>query len=159
MALAGDAKYINGNALSWGSFVFKVDGEELHGFDSVNYGEKRTRTFGYGSGASHAPSRRSRGKYEIDPVKVRGFKNSVQALRAAIARASGSSSYGGTEFEFLIQGVELDEAPLTIEFHRCVWIASTGTIEETAEIIKEEFEIQPMRILRNGLHLYDADET
>jgi len=155
---AGDNLYVNGSALSWGSFVIKLDGDELRGFTSISYTHKRTRTKGYGTGPSHAPTRRSKGKYEVENVKLKGYKSSMQALRNKLAEVAGSSSYGDTEFEVLIQGVEANEEPITVQLNRCTWAGTSGALEEGPDLVTEEVDIDCMGVVENGLTLHDEVE-
>lgn len=154
MALTGDAAYVNNAALSWSSYVIKVDGVRLNGFFGITYSHKRTRTKGYSLGKDHAPTRRSKGKYEVELVKLKGYASSMQALRTSLAGAGGSTSYGDQEFEILIQGVEGEETPITIEINRCVYAGTAGSLEEGPDLITEEIDIDCMSIKENGLTLH-----
>ncbi len=148
---------INGNALSWGSILVKVDGDVFTGFTSVEYNDKRERAKGYGMGRHQAPSRRSRGKYTVDPVKLEGFKSSMSQLRAQLAaKGPDGISYGDTEFNVVIQYSESDDSPVTVELERCVYTATTSSDKEGAELIMETIELDCMKITRNGLSLFDG---
>lgn len=152
-----DALLVNGNAYSWGSLIAKLDDERYHGFDSISFGDKRERAKGYGMGRHHAPRSRSRGKYTVEPVKLRGPVSTVAALREALARrAPDQRSYGSVEFQIVLQYFELDEAPLTVEIDGCVWVASTVSHEESIEVLKEEIECDAMLIRRNELTLFES---
>lgn len=154
-----DGIRVNGNAYSWGSLVFKLDGELYRGFRSVSYSEKRERAKYWGMGRAHAPMARTSGKYTPDPVKVAGKIGSVQKLREALAaRAPDGKSYGNVEFQGLLQYIEYDETEITVEFDRLVWISNSAGHEEAAEALTEEFELDTMLIRRNGLTLYDATD-
>ena len=154
-----DQVRINGSALSWGSIVLKLDGERFHGFTSISFADKRERVMGYGIGRHHAPTRRSRGKYSTEPVKLVGWKSSIQALRAGLAaRASDGVSYGNVEFEINVQYVEAGETPMNVVIERCVIVGNTSTDEENPDPLKEEMEISCMLIRRNGLVLFDSSE-
>lgn len=155
MALDGDQVRVNRNAVSWGSIIVKVNGERLEGFTSISYGDKRERVTGTGMGKHHAPGRRSRGKYTTEPVKLKGFKASCEALRQYLADEDGTDSYGETEFEIVVQFVEADETPMTVEIHRCVYVGDTNSHEENPDPLQEEIEIHCMSIVRNGKTLFD----
>jgi hypothetical protein len=151
---------VNGNVHSWGSIVAKIDGDRFHGFTSISYGDKRERVKGYGMGRHQAPRARSRGKYSTDPVKLAGPKSTIQALRDKLA--SGSSSYGDTEFQIVVQyvetGVSGGDSPMTVEIDRCVITADVSTNEESSDPLKDEIEIDCMLIRRNGLTLFDSSQ-
>lgn len=154
-----DAVRVNGNQLSWGSIIIKIDSERYTGFTSVSFSDKRERVKAYGAARHHAPRGRSRGKYTVDPVKLVGWKGSVAALRAALAaKSSDGISYGDVEFDVVVQYVEADEDPQTVEIERCVWSSNSTSDEESADPLKEEIELDAMLIRRNGLVLFDASE-
>lgn len=155
--MAGDQILINGNQLSWGSIVLKVDGDRYYGFNSLSYGDKRERVKAYGMGPAHKARGRTRGKYTTDPVKLGGAKSSFQLLRAGLAaKSANGKSYGDVEFEIVAQYVETDETPITVEINGCLWTANVTSEEESPDPLKEEIEIDCMTILRNGLTLFDS---
>lgn len=150
---------VNGNQISWGSIILKLDSERFTGFTSISFSDKRERVKAYGMTKHHAPRGRSRGKYTIEPVKLVGWKGSVAAFRAALAlRANDQISYGDVEFQIVVQYVDTGELPLTVEIDRCVWTSNSSSDEESADPLKEEIEIDGMLIRRNGLVLFDATE-
>lgn len=150
---------VNGNQLSWGSITVKLDGEVFTGFTKIAYGDSRERVKAYGMGRHHAPRGRSRGKYSTDPVQITGWKGSVQTLRDALAaKSSDGASYGDVEFEVVVQFVEADETPMTVELNRCVVTKDASSHEEGADPLQEELELDTMRILRNGKTLFDGSQ-
>lgn len=150
---------VNENQLSWGSIKVKIAGELYTGFFSLTYGDKRERVKAYGMGRHHAPRGRSRGKYTVDPVKIGGYRSSVQAVREALAAQSRDGlSYGDTECQIVATYFEADEIPIIAEINRCVWVSSTVTDSEDAENLKEEIEFDALLVRRNGLVLFDASE-
>lgn len=154
-----DSIRVNGNQHSWGSIVCKVDGERIHGFTGISYGDKRERVKAYGMARHHAPRGRSAGKYSTDPVKLTGWKASMQALREKLAsKAKDGVSYGNVEFEIVTQYIDSGETPITVQIERCVWTANTTSDEESPDPLKEEAEFDCMLIRRNGKTLFDATE-
>ncbi len=150
---------VNGNVHSWGSIIFKVAGDRFYGFTSISYADKRERSKTYGMGKHHAPRGRTRGKYTTEPVKVKGPKDTCNALRKKLAELSQSgTSYGDTEFEIVVQYVESDLEPITVELADCTYVGTTTSDEESAEALTEEIEIDTMAIRRNGLALFDDSE-
>jgi hypothetical protein len=150
---------VNNNQHSWGSIILKVDSDRFTGFTGISFSDKRERVKAYGMGKHHAPRGRSRGKYTIEPVKLTGWKGSIALLRAGLAqRSSDGISYGDVEFQIVVQYVESDDVPLTVEIDRCVWASNSSSDEESPDPLKEEIEIDAMLIRRNGLVLFDASE-
>jgi hypothetical protein len=150
---------VNGNQLSWGSIILKLDQDVFTGFTSISFADKRERVKAYGQGRHHAPRGRSRGKYTIEPVKLTGWKDSVQIFRTQLAaRSPDGKSYGDVEFQIIVQYVEIGEIPLTVAIERCVWTGNSSSDEESPDPLKEEIEIDAMLIRRNGLVLFDASQ-
>lgn len=153
-----DPRHIPGNALSWSSIKAYVDDQPYSGFTSISGGDKRERQYGFGMGAHHGPSRVSRGKYTPEPLKVTGFKSSVQILRQALADKSDTgTSYGDVVFDFVEQYLEAENS-ITVEYLECRWIENAHSHEENPDPLKEDFVLMPMRVKRNGLVLYDDSE-
>lgn len=151
-----DAIYVNGNTLSWGSIVAKVAEDVVYGFTGITISDKRTRTKGWGMGRHQAPRSRSRGRYEPDNIKLTGYRAAVGELRARLAaQAVDGESYGDVEFQVVLTYFESDELPLIVVAERCVWVSNNASDEEGSENLKEDIEIDPMFIRRNGLVLFD----
>jgi hypothetical protein len=151
---------VNGNQMSWGSILLKLDQDVFTGFTGISFSDKRERVKAYGMGRHHAPRGRSRGKYTVDPVKLTGWKKSIHIFRAQLAaRAKDSKSYGDVEFQIVVQYVEEGDDPaLTVVIERCVWSGNSSTDEESADPLKEEIEIDAMLIRRDDLVLFDASQ-
>lgn len=149
---------VNGNVHSWGSISVRVDDERFFGFTAISFSDSRERVKAYGMGRHHAPRGRSRGKYATEPVGLTGFKGTIQQLRQALADAGDGESYGDTEFQIVVQYVEDDDTPITIELEDCVWTKNTSSDEEGPDPLTDEIELDVMRIRRNGLVLFDASE-
>jgi hypothetical protein len=157
--MASDPIIVNGNQISWGSIVLKLDAERFTGFTGISFSDKRERVKAYGMGRSHAPRGRSRGKYTVEPVKLTGWKESVQIFREALAaRAPDQQSYGDIEFQILVQYIEPSEREIDVEIDRCVWMSNSSSDEENPDPLKEEVEFDAMLIRRNGLVLFDQTE-
>jgi hypothetical protein len=154
-----DAIRVNGNRHSWGSISAKIDGERYYGFTAIKFGDSRERVKAYGMGRHHAPLGRSRGKYSTDPVVLTGWKSAVQALRDALAaRSSSTTSYGDVVFQIVVQYVDENDQPCTVDIEDCVWVKNSTSDEEGPDPLSDEVEIDTMRIRRNGKVLYDESE-
>src|SRR5688500_9189325 len=151
---------VNGNQHSWGSIILKIDNERYYGFTSINFADSRERAKTYGMGRHHAPRGRSRGKYSTEPVQLTGWKSSVQAvLDALAAKSSSRTGVGDVEFEVVVQFIESDETPITVELTRCVVTKNASGHEDGPDGLKDELELDTMAIRRNGLVLFDESET
>ena len=155
-----DKLRVNGNIVSWGSVVCKIDGERFSGFTAVSYADKRERVKAYGMGKHHAPRGRSRGKYSTDPVKLKGPKSTFQAMRDKLAALSADGvSYGDVEFPITLQYVETDDGEsMIVELEQAVWMSNNSGEEESPDPLQEECEFDIMRIRRNDKVLFDASE-
>lgn len=149
---------VNGNLMSWGSLIIKVQGQTFHGFDSISYADKRERAFGYGTGRHHGPRGRSSGKYTPENSKLGGSKDTHQRFRMLLASLSiDQRSYGNVVFQIVCQFIEpgSSELPQIVELEDCVYIGSSSSHQEGPDPLKEECEVQPLRVRRNGLTLWD----
>lgn len=150
---------VNGNLHSWGSITAKIAGDPYYGFTAISYGDTRERVKAYGMGRHHAPRGRSRGKYTVEPVQLTGPKGTVQQLRQALADQSADGvSYGDVEFQVVVQYIEPDDTPITVELEDCVWVKNTSSEEEGTDPLSEDIELDCMKIRRNGLVLFDESE-
>ncbi len=151
-----DQKRINGNDVSFGSIRAVIDGERYFGFTEVGYGDKRTRTYGYGMTKDQAPRSKSRGKYEPDPCTLKGPKSSMQALRSALqakAASEGETSYGDVEFDIQVQYIEGGQVH-NDEVLGCTVSSMSETHTEGDEILEMEAEFMPRKIVRDGTTLF-----
>ncbi len=153
-----DETRVNGNQLSWGSITIKIDEQKYFGFTAITFGDKRERVYAWGINRSQAPRGRSRGKYTPEPVQLTGWKGSTQQVLQALADAAGGESYGDFEFQIIVEYFEADDTPITVELEACVVVGVTASEEEGADPLKEELEINTMRVRRNGLVLFDNSE-
>ncbi len=154
-----DQLRINGVQHSWSSTKLKIEGETFTGITAINYGDALTPTKAYGMGRAHAPRGRTRGKYEPDPIEMTLFKGTAEELRTKLAELSESgTSYGIVEFQMVLQFVENDDTPCTIEFIDCRVSADKSSNEENPDPSVENWTLDVMRILRNGKALYDDSE-
>lgn len=155
-----DQLRVNGNLVSWGHIIVRCGIEEFHGFDSITYADKRERVKAYGMGRHHAPRGRSAGKYSTDPVKLRGPKSTIEALRASLAtQAQDGVSYGDVEFHIVVQyavSSTSTEPPMSVEIEGCVITSESSSHEESADPLKDEIEADCLLIRRNGRTLFDA---
>lgn len=150
-----DPRHVPGNELSWSSIKLYIKDVPWTGITSLSGGDKRERVYGYGLGAHHGPSRRSKGKYTPEPLKGTGWKSSVQMIREALADASDTgTAYGDVVFDVVEQYVEGD-FHITVEYLECVWTENAHSHEENPDPLKEDFVFMPMRVKRNGTVLWD----
>lgn len=155
-----DQILVNGNQISWGSIILKLQSERFYGFTGISFADKRERVKGYGQGRHHGPRGRSLGKYSVENVKLTGWKASVQQFRQELAlRSLVPLGYGDVEFQIDVQYIEADELPIQVSIERCVWAGNSTSDEESPDPLKEEIELDCMLIRRNGLVLFDSRQA
>lgn len=153
-----DLRRVNGNIISWGSAVAKIDGDRYYGFVEVSYGDKRERAYVHGMGKHQGPRGITRGKYTPEPAKIKGPISSIDALCNALAAKSATgTSYGDEPFQFTFQWSER-EGTFTVELEECYVTARTGSFSEGPEGMMEEIEIMPRAVRRNGNVLFDESD-
>jgi hypothetical protein len=152
---------VNGIAHSWESSKLTFDGDEFNQFSSIDFDDKLESAFAYGSGKSHGPIARSGGKYTPGVVKLTALKGAMQQFREWVAAKSpNGKSYGKVIFQGVFQYLGDDDVPIKIEFRNLKWVSNTSGDKEGADPLTDSCELQPMRILRNGIALYDnTDEV
>lgn len=155
-----DSVRINGNQISWSSCKLTIDGEIYTGITSIGYADALEVSKSYGMGRSHAPRGRSAGKYTPDPLTMRAWKSTAQAIREQLAALSPSgTSYGRPEVTIVLQYVEPDDAVITVEFDGARLVKCTSSNEEGPDGLAEDLEWDVMAIRRNGLTLFDESEN
>lgn len=155
---------VNGNAYSWGSIALTIDDLRYFQFSEVSFADKRERSKFFGMSKSQGATARSRGKYTTEPVKLKGLKEECDSLRSALSAANpnGTASYGDTEFNIYVEYSEtLPDGTVKVtdvEIMSCYYVGTTNSETEGPDVLVEEIEIDCMRIMRNGLPLYDDSD-
>ena len=145
---------INGIAHSWGSVKLKIAGERYSGVMSISYSDKLETAFGYGMGKDHKPRAQSRGKYSAEQVVMKAQSSTAQALRDMLADRGGTPSYGVVAVSIVLQYLEPDDSPITVEFEDCRLVEDGSSDEEGSDVLSVELKWSTFGIIRNGLTLY-----
>lgn len=154
---------INGHDFSWASITIDILEKRFSGFTSIEYSDRIEAPWTYGEGGS--PRTDTRGKYFCDNVKLKGFKDEIAELRAALAAQSASgAAYGGVIIPVLVvQYVEdaVPGDPASVdrahkhELQRCRYLVNANTASEGTDPLQEEIELSCKKIRRNGLYLWE----
>lgn len=148
---------INGVAHSWNAVKLTFDNDQFNQFESIDFDDKLESVFAYGTGRAQGPIARSAGKYTPGPVKLTALKSAVQLFREWVAaKSTNGKNYGHVIFQGVLQYLSEDDEPLMVEFRDLKWSTNTSADKEGGDPLKESFELQPMRIIRNGVTLYDS---
>lgn len=156
-----DATRINGTQISWASLSFKLNGQRYYGITAIEGAtDSRERAYAYGSGRHHAPRGITAGKYTPEPLVITCWKSTAKAIRTDVAaRSSDGVSYGSvTDNQIVVQYIEPSDALVTIEVQDCTITKIEASDEEGAEGLSEKITFMPMRIIRDGLTLFDSTE-
>lgn len=149
---------VNGNLYSYGSIKIKIDGTPFYGFNSISYGDSRTRSKSYGTGKSQSPRGKTRGKYETDPVTLSGDKDTVREFRKALADAGDGRSAADTLFQIVVTYSEDGLGQIVDEIEDCHLSKNTSSSEEGGDPLKEDVEIDCMRIRWDGITMFDESD-
>lgn len=145
---------INGIAHSWGSTKLKIDGERYTGISSISYSDKLETAFGYGMGKSHKPRSQSRGKYSAEQIVMKVQTSTAQAIRETLAEKGDGISYGVVNVPIVLQYLEPDDTPITVEFEDCRLVEDGSADEEGSDVLTVEIKWSTFGIRRNGKTLY-----
>lgn len=151
-----DRDRILGNALSWASWIIKVEGHEFHGVAKISGTEKRERGAVMGTGRAQIPRGLTGGKYtpEFKLTVYRGSMNDFITFLAS--RALDGISYGNVKFDAYGLQVETDETPSSVEVLGCyISELSFEDSDDSVEASKDEVGLRVTAIRRNGATLYD----
>jgi len=152
-----DTVRINGTQIGWPSISLKINGQAYTGISAIEFGDKRERGFAWGMGRHGGPRGRPPGKYTPDPFVITAWTSTASAIRKDIAaRATDGVSYGNVTVQIIVQYVEKDDGTVTIEAQDAVLAEISASNEEGPDATNEKLTFQPMRLIRNGLSLYDS---
>ena len=157
--MAVDRVRINGIAHSWGSCKLKIAGERVAGVLSISYSDKLETAFGYGMTRAHGPRSQSRGKYSAEPISMKVTKSTAQEIREMLARRGDGISYGIVMVPIVLQYLEPDDKPITVEFEDCRLVENSASDEEGFDELSEELKWTTFGIRRNGLALYEGSNS
>lgn len=152
-----DELRINGVSHSWGSCKFTLDGENYTGITSIAYGDVVEVEKGYGMGKAQKPRARSRGKYTPDNVVIKAQRSTAQEIRDQLYEASGRRGTTLAEVPIVLQFIEDEETPITIEFEACRLVSDKASDEEGPAILTDDLEFDTMAIYRNGIPMFEEN--
>jgi hypothetical protein len=158
-----DTVRVNGALYDQGSTELKIAGEPVYGYNAVAWSQKRTRVKGYSQGKDRAPKGRTRGKYEVENLKITVYRKTASEIKKLFAsRASDGQSYGNPDdvpivFQYIED--ESNQAPVLVEFIDCAVASDGGNSEEDGpDMVEMEFDYMRLDETIDGqkVTLYDA---
>ena len=155
--MAYDQIRINGALLGWGSIVTEIDDQPYEGYTDLNFADKLTVEKIFGQNKAQKPLGRTKGKYDVDDVKVTMLQGSARKLRQALAAKSDTGkSYGSVVFEISVVGIEKDtDQRIDVQLSGCRIVGVGNSWSEGEGALKEEMTLSVMSISRDGLTLYE----
>jgi hypothetical protein len=160
-----DKVRINGNLYDYSSTNLKIGDEQIYGYMSVGWGQKRERKLGFGSGRSGEPQGISRGKVAREALKLKLRRDTAtQVKKLFAAESADGESYGDRPLPIILQYVEpnSNQDSVQVEFVESYWTNETNSSEIDGDPDAVEVEFTMIRIVEtvNGkkLRLYASEE-
>lgn|SRR5512133_21718 len=150
--MALDYERVDLNPFSWSSLIYTINGQEVFGVTNISTGWKRDRTDGFGLGRSHAPRTYSAGKVTFEPLKIKVYADTVEAIREYYALfAPDRRSFTEPRLNHMIQYVERETfADKRLLIENAAWVTETTTHDEGPDALMVEIEFKFMRLSING---------
>lgn len=151
-----DQVLVNGNLLSRASCTLKMAGEPFYAWNTVEYGDKRERSYGWGASRAFKPIGKTKGKYTPNMLVVGFMQHASDACFSSIAKlAPDGKSIGEPSVLWTLSIDEPGVASILVEIEGCTLAELEASVEDTADGIVEKVSFMPMGIKRNGRTLYD----
>lgn len=154
-----DQVKINGLQISWASFKAKIGGVPYSGISSIEFSDGVEQELAYGTGRHQAPRGKTRGKYVPEPLVMTVYNSTAEAIRKDLASKAGGRGISSVSVPIVLQFVEKDDSIVTIEALESTLVKNESSHEEGPAALTEKLTWRPMRILRNGVSLYDSTEA
>lgn len=151
--MAADDIRINGFTHSWASTKVTIDSEQYAGLSKISWDHAIEEGTVRGQGG--APLGRTRGQYAPGTVAVTLRKSSALELKKRLAAKSpDGKTFGSVTFPIVVQYLEPDDTPITVELNRCRVLKSTTANEQGPDATADELEISCLEVVENGVRLF-----
>ena len=157
MAGSIDSLNIAGLWISWSHIRLTMDGSSFIDFESISFGDKLDRAFGYGT--SMSPIAQTAGQYTPEPIKIKAPYHAIAQVRAWFAQRS----IGGVSRNLALPWstvLQWDAGPGTpsykVEFKQCRESENSESHEKSSDPMMDEITLTTMGIIRDGSTLYTA---
>lgn len=154
-----DNARINGVQISWSSVKLKIEGVPYFGITGIEYGDAVEQAYAYGIGRHHAPRGKTAGKYTPDPLVLTVWKSTGAAIREDIHTRAAGRGLARVPSTIIIQYIEGSDDVITIEASQCTLVKVEESAEEGTDALSEKLTFMPMRILRDGVAMYDTTDV
>jgi hypothetical protein len=150
--MAADDIRINGFTHSWTSTKVTIDGEQYVGLSKISWEHAIEEGLVRGQGAK--PLGRTRGQYTPGTVAITMRKSSAMALKNNLAaKSSDGETFGEVVFPIVVQYLEPDDTPITVELNQCRLLKSSTANEQGTDASAEDLELSCIEIVENGKKL------
>jgi hypothetical protein len=146
---------LNNTIYSWGSMIFRIDGQAKRGLVAADWEQVRERKLVHDNAPNQKPVGKTIGRYEVKSLSMKLLTDEWDALTTYLT-TTGLGSYGDAEFTFMIQSNELGLAPLTVIGTGCNITSEKEATEEGIEENLTEIGITCMSLTRNGKRLWSV---
>lgn len=145
-----DVIRVNGNLVSWGSYILSLNGNRYGGLTEISYADKIEVAKGYGMSRSHAAIGRTAGKYIVEPLKFKVYQHVAQEIRSDLALWSPDDSLTTPQIPIVLQYFEVGLPSHVVLFESARYVSESDTISESSEAPMVEIEWDIMKIWRDG---------
>jgi len=152
--MASDKVRINGNLVSMASVIFKIDGERMFGFTSIDWDESRERAHGFAADKTSRPAGTTAGEYVPSPVKIKFYTHTAQLVLKNLAASAGGISYGDAKVGATLQVDEPGNLSQDVEFLEMQLTKKATAFARGNEPAQEDFEFTNCGIITDGLTMY-----
>lgn len=151
--MAADDIRVNGFTHSWASTKITIDDEQYVGISKISWDHAIEEGLVRGQGGK--PLGRTRGQYVPGAVTLTMRKSSAMALKDKLAaKSSDGKTFGAVTFPVVVQYLEPDDTPITVELNSCRILKSTAANEQGADPTAEDVELSCLEVVENGKKLY-----
>jgi len=106
-------------------------------------------------GQGGKPLGRTRGQYTPGAVAITMRKSSAMALKNKLAaKSSDGKTFGEPIVPLVVQYLEPDDTPITVELNQCRLLKSSTANERGPDGAAEDLEFSTMEIVENGKRLF-----
>lgn len=151
--MAADDIRINGFTHGWASTKTTLDGEQYVGITKITWDHAIEEAFVNGQGGK--PLGRTRGQYVPGTLAITLRKSSAATLKSNLAKkSSDGETFGSVVFPIVVQYLEPDDTPITVEINDCRILKASTSNEKNPDPTMEDLELSYLEIIENGKRLF-----
>lgn len=148
---------VNDVIVAYTSYILTLNNIVYQGLTETTYGHKIETAYAYGMKRSGTPVGTTPGKYVPDPVKLKVYQSTADAIKTDLFNASGAAGLNGFRFPIGLQYQEVNLNSTYIDFYNCRLVAETSSLSEGAEASMTELEFWPLYLVVNNQPLFRPD--